>query len=203
MTRVGQPMREMENDKFITPPTSDKQILTYRDNKDKYNGFNNKCNINNNILTQPLLVDYEGSDNTKGTDPDMPDLTEDEEGDDQEGGEGEREHRPDPHALSPGTLDNMTRQDQINWVVGRSSSCEILGMAHDRQMWEDVQQNAAMARIFREAKIFKVQSQTNKHLKTDRYMKMYDINRYFKVSQKLAGHRALKVDSLKKAKRLS
>ena len=31
---------------------------------------------------------------------------------------------------------------------------------------------------------------------------MYDINRSFKVLQKLAGHMALKVDSLEKARRL-
>ena len=101
-------------------------------------------------------MDYEGSENSSETDPDMPDLTEDEEGDDQEGGEGEREHRPDPHALSPGTLDDMTCQEQINWVVGRFSSHEILGLAHNRQMWEDVQQDNAMARMFREARTFKV-----------------------------------------------
>ena len=69
-------------------------------------------------------------------------------------------------------------------------------------MWEDVQRDNTRARIFREAHIFKVQSQTYKQTKTDRYIKIYDINRYPKVLQKLAGHMALKVDSLEKAKRL-
>ena len=112
--------------------------MTHTDNKDEHKDINTKCNINNNTGIQPLLVDYEGSDNGIRTEPDMPNLTEDEEGDEKEGGEGEREHRPNPHALSPGTLDNMTLQDQINWVVGRFSSRELLGMAHNRQMREDV-----------------------------------------------------------------
>ena len=94
----------------------------------------------------------------------------------------------------------MDRQAQIAYILGNYNSIELMGLTRDRAHYEGVQRQAAFQRVLQDAKVFKVLLDIYQQLTYDPHIKLYDIN--VKVTQKLAGHLALDITSLDKAKRL-
>ena len=94
----------------------------------------------------------------------------------------------------------MDRQALVAHILATFNSLELLDLTRERANWEGAMRQAAYRRVLKFAKVFKVILDHYTLITNATCIKIYDIN--IKVTQKLAGHLALDVTSLEKAKRL-
>ena len=104
------------------------------------------------------------------------------------------------HPHQPPRFEDLERQAQVAYILGNFNSMELLGLTRDRAHWEGMQRQATFQRVLEDTKVFKVLLDLYLQLTHDPYIKIYDTTD--KVTQKLAGHLALDITSLGKAKRL-
>ena len=94
--------------------------------------------------------------------------------------------------MTPGRLKNLSRTAQGEWVLDHFSARQLLNLAQERLHIKEVERQTLVNDAIREAGIYKVpEKTTNKHHNNKQYIKIFNINRNFKVQHKLCAFTAM------------